>query len=49
VRTDAPIFASVGLLDANGIEFGQEMEDVEEIVKEFKDFLDEVSPEDFSA
>ena len=48
VRTDAPIFASEGLLDANGIEFDQEMGDVEEIVKEFKDFLDGVSPEDFS-
>ena len=49
VRADAPIFASAVLLDANGIEFDQEMEDVEEIVKEFKDFLDDVSPEDFSA
>jgi bifunctional DNase/RNase len=49
VRTDAPIFVSEVLLDANGIEFDQEMEDVEDIVKEFKDFLDEVSPEDFSA
>jgi hypothetical protein len=49
VRTDAPIFASQVLLDANGIEFDQEVENVEEIVKEFKDFLDEVSPEDFSA
>jgi bifunctional DNase/RNase len=48
VRTDAPIFASEGLLDANGIEFDQEMDNVEEIVKEFKDFLDGVSPEDFS-
>jgi len=48
VRTDAPIFASQGLLDANGIEFDQEMEDVEEIVKEFQDFLEGVSPEDFS-
>jgi bifunctional DNase/RNase len=48
VRTDAPIFASENLLDANGIEFDQEGGDVEEIVKEFKDFLDGVSPEDFS-
>jgi bifunctional DNase/RNase len=47
VRTDAPIFASVELLDANGIEFEQEVEDPEEIVKEFKHFLDQVSPEDF--
>lgn len=47
VRTDAPIFASTELLEANGIEFEQEMEDVEEIVKEFRQFLDDVSPEDF--
>jgi bifunctional DNase/RNase len=49
VRTDAPIFASENLLDANGIEFDQEMENVEEIVREFKDFLDDVIPDDFSA
>ncbi len=47
VRTEAPIFVSAELLETNGIEFEQEMEDVEEIVKEFKDFLDGVSPEDF--
>jgi bifunctional DNase/RNase len=47
VRTDAPIFASIELLDKNGIEFEQEVEDVEEIVKEFRDFLDDVSPQDF--
>jgi uncharacterized protein len=46
VRTDAPIFAKEELLDANAIEFEQE-EDPEVIVKEFRDFLDEVSPEDF--
>lgn len=49
VRTDAPIYASEVLLEANGIEFDQEIEDVEEIVKEFKDFLEDVTPEDFSA
>lgn len=47
VRTDAPIFASADLLEANGIEFEQEVQDVEEIVKEFKQFLDNVSPQDF--
>jgi hypothetical protein len=47
VRTDAPIFASAELLDANGIEFEQEVQDVEEVVKEFKQFLDNVSPQDF--
>lgn len=49
VRTDAPIFASQTLLVANGIEFDQEVADVEEIVQEFKTFLEEVTPEDFSA
>jgi uncharacterized protein len=47
VRTDAPIFASAELLDANGIEFEQDIEDVEDVVKEFKQFLDNVSPQDF--
>jgi hypothetical protein len=47
VRTDAPIFASVEVLEANGIEFAQEVDDIEEVVKEFKQFLEEVSPEDF--
>ncbi|OFW61260.1 MAG: hypothetical protein A2133_11250 [Actinobacteria bacterium RBG_16_64_13] len=47
VRTNAPIFASTELLEANGIEFDQEVEDAEEIVKEFKQFLDNVSPQDF--
>jgi hypothetical protein len=49
VRTDAPIFASENLLTANGIEFDAAVEDVEEIVREFKDFLDDVTPDDFSA
>ena len=47
VRTEAPIFVSIELLESNGIEFDQEVEDVEEFVKEFKEFLDQVSPEDF--
>ncbi|MCX8033360.1 MAG: bifunctional nuclease family protein [Thermoleophilia bacterium] len=47
VRTDAPIFAASDLLESNGIEFEQEVEDVEEIVREFREFLDNVSPEDF--
>ncbi len=47
VRVDAPIFVSTELLNANGIEFEQEVEDVEDVVKEFRKFLDEVSPQDF--
>ena len=47
VRADAPIFASTELLDSSGIEFEQEVEDAEDVVKEFRDFLDHISPEDF--
>ena len=47
VRADAPIFASTELLDSSGIEFEQEVEDAEEVVEEFRDFLDHISPEDF--
>jgi bifunctional DNase/RNase len=47
VRADAPIFVSTDLLNANGIEFEQEVEDIEDVVKEFRRFLDEVSPQDF--
>jgi uncharacterized protein len=47
VRAEAPIFASTELLEASGIEFEQEVEDAEDIVKEFRDFLDHCSPEDF--
>jgi uncharacterized protein len=47
VRTDAPIFAARDLLDSNAIEFEQEVEEIEDIVNEFREFLDRVSPEDF--
>jgi bifunctional DNase/RNase len=47
VRTEAPIFVSTELLATNGIEFEQQREDVEEVVKEFQTFLDQVSPQDF--
>ena len=47
VRTETPIFVSTELLATNGIEFEQQKEDVEEVVKEFKTFLNQVSPEDF--
>jgi bifunctional DNase/RNase len=47
VRTDAPIYVSSQLLDTIGIEFEQEITGLEEVVKEFRAFLDEVSPQDF--
>jgi hypothetical protein len=47
VRTNAPIFASQELIDENAIEFEHEVDDTEEIVEHFREFLDQVSPDDF--
>lgn len=47
VRTDTPIFVSQELMNLNGIEFEKEIEDIEEIIREFRQFLDDVSPQDF--
>lgn len=47
VRTDAPIYVSAELMNQSGIEFEREVQDVEEVIKEFRHFLDSVSPQDF--
>jgi len=50
VRTQAPIFAAEEVIEESAIEFeGAEVEDAEEVVEKFKDFLDNVTPEDFAA
>jgi uncharacterized protein len=48
VRADAPIFAADAVLEESAIEFEHEDVNEDEIVEEFKKFLDDVSPEDFS-
>ena len=48
VLTDAPIFAADDLIDENAIEFEHEVDDTEDVVERFRDFLDKVSPEDFA-
>jgi bifunctional DNase/RNase len=48
VRTEAPIFVAEEIIEESSIEFEQEVEDTEEVVEKFKDFLDEVTPEDFA-
>ena len=47
VRTKAPIFAAEDVIADSAIEFEHEVEDQDEVVEKFKEFLDEVSPEDF--
>ena len=48
VRSEAPIYAAEAVIEESAIEFEQEDVDQEEVVEEFKKFLDEVKPEDFS-
>ena len=47
VRSDAPIYAAEEVIEESSIEFEHEVEDQEEVVEKFKDFLDNVSPDDF--
>ncbi|MGH3092285.1 MAG: bifunctional nuclease family protein [Gaiellaceae bacterium] len=48
VRAEAPIFAADDVIEESAIEFEHEDVNEEEVVEEFKKFLDEVKPEDFS-
>ena len=48
VRSDAPIYAADDVIEENAIEFEQEDVNQEEIVDEFKKFLEDVSPDDFT-
>ncbi len=48
VRANAPIFAAEDVISESAIEFEHDVEDTEEVVTKFKQFLDQVSPEDFA-
>jgi bifunctional DNase/RNase len=48
VRAQAPIFAADAVIDESAIEFEGEEVNEEEIIDEFKSFLDRVSAEDFA-
>ena len=50
VRMSSPIYAEEAVLAAAGHKIREDIEDSEEdVLSEFRDFLDDVSPEDFSA
>jgi bifunctional DNase/RNase len=49
VRSGAPIFAADAVIEESAIEFEHEDVNEDEIVEEFKKFLEDVSPEDFSS
>ena len=48
VRAEAPIFAADDVIEESAIEFEGEEVNEEEIVDEFKRFLDDVSPDEFA-
>ena len=48
VRSGAPIYAAEAVIEESAIEFEQEDVNEEAVVEEFKRFLDDVKPEDFS-
>jgi uncharacterized protein len=49
VRANAPIFAADQVIAESAIEFENEPEDADDVVAEFKEFLENVSPEDFNS
>ena len=48
VRAEAPIYANERVIDESAIEFEGEEVNEEEIVDEFRKFLDDVSPDQFA-
>ena len=48
VRAGAPIYAAESVIEESAIEFEHEDVNEDDVVEEFKRFLDEVKPEDFS-
>jgi uncharacterized protein len=48
IRAEAPIFAADDVIEESAIEFEGEEVDEEQIVSEFKSFLDQVTPEEFA-
>ena len=48
IRSDAPIFAAESVIEESAIEFEGEEVNEEEIVSEFKQFLENVTPDEFA-
>ena len=48
VRVDAPIFAADAVIDEASVVFEGDQLDEDDIVAQFKEFLDSVSPDEFA-
>jgi len=49
VRADAPIFVDDKVIEDSALEFEEDVEDTDDVVERFKEFLDDVTPDDFAA
>jgi len=48
VRAGAPIYAADEVIAESAIEFEHDAEEADDVVEKFKEFLDQVTPEDFA-
>jgi len=49
VRVDAPIFVDDKVIEDSALEFTEDVDDTDDVVERFKEFLDDVSPDDFAS
>jgi bifunctional DNase/RNase len=49
LRTDSPIHVDEGVLDEAGVVIPDESDDEEDEVEKFREFLDQITPEDFGS
>lgn len=48
VRVDAPIFVDDKVIEDSALEFEEDVDDTDDVVERFKEFLDDVTPDDFA-
>ena len=49
VRVDAPIFVDDMVIEGSALEFEEDVDDTDDVVERFKEFLDDVTPDDFAS
>ena len=49
VRVDAPIFVDDTVIEGSALEFEEDADDTDDVVERFKEFLDDVTPDDFAS
>jgi bifunctional DNase/RNase len=48
VRVDAPIFVADKVIEESALEFEEDVDEADDVVERFKEFLDDVTPDDFA-